>query len=70
MSWAGVMVSPADCAEHLVYALLRKDLKQYNAGGASFVDNRGDPVKGKIVASEEQRKRVWEHTQELLQAGI
>lgn len=58
---------PKVCAEHLLYAFLAEDTKPYKTGGASFTDNKGDPVKGKVVATQEQQDKVWQHTLQILQ---
>ena len=58
---------PKVCAEHLLYAFLAEDTKPYQVGGAAFTDNKGDPVKGKTVATPEQQEKVWQHTLQILQ---
>lgn len=58
---------PKVCAEHLLYAFLAEDTKPYEAGGAAFTDSSGDPVKGKVVATQEQQDKVWQHTLQILQ---
>lgn len=68
LKWA-VAVSPSDCAEYLVHALLNKDTQQYEVGGAAFVNNKGDPVKRKATSTEEQRNNVWEHTESILRGS-
>lgn len=67
---APIMLSmgiPAEqCAEHLVYALLQSDLGSYTTGGASFVDNKGDPITKKAIATEEECRQVMQHTAQVL----
>ena len=61
-------VSASDCAEYLCHALLATDTSAYKQGGAYFCDNKGDPVKGKQVASAEVAEQVWKHTMNLFTA--
>jgi hypothetical protein len=55
-------VSSEQCAEHLVYALLQPDVAAYKTGGACFVNEKGDAVKGKTIATESQQAKIKEHT--------
>lgn len=65
---AALMATSAeDCADYMLHALLVEDVKPYQAGGAYFADNKGDPVKGKTIATQEQQDKVWNHTLQILQ---
>lgn len=37
-------------------------------GNARFIDNHGDDVRGKKLATEEQIEKVWKHTEEIVDA--
>jgi hypothetical protein len=53
--------SATDCAEYMVYNLLRPEHKS----GAHFVDNKGgDASKSQYFGNEEIRRKVWDHAME------
>lgn len=65
---SSLLAIPAkECADYMLYAFLAEDVKPYQTGGACFTDNKGDPVKNKTAATEEQKERVWNHTLQILQ---
>ncbi|KZT07065.1 NAD(P)-binding protein [Laetiporus sulphureus 93-53] len=52
-----VTVSPEDCAEYLLYALLNAE------PGAHRINNKGDDMgKKRYYGSDEARARLWDHT--------
>lgn len=52
----GLSVTPEDCAEYMVYGMLEKDK------GFRYIDEKGEPVPKKKLASEDLVQKVWEHT--------
>jgi hypothetical protein len=55
-------VSPADCAEYMVYNLLRPEYKT----GAHFISNKGDDAtKSQYFGNADVRKAVWDHSMEV-----
>ncbi|PCH35022.1 NAD(P)-binding protein [Wolfiporia cocos MD-104 SS10] len=60
-----ITVSPEDCAEYLLYALLT------GGPGAHRVDNKaGDMGKRRYFGSDEARERLWEHTVEEIRRAL
>jgi hypothetical protein len=52
----------ADCAEYMVYNLLRPEHKV----GAHFVDSKGnDATKSQYFGNEDVGKKVWDHAVEV-----
>jgi hypothetical protein len=51
-------VSAEDCAEYMIFNMLRKEHKT----GAYFVTNKGDhATKSRYYGNEDVRKKVWAH---------
>ncbi|CDO75656.1 hypothetical protein BN946_scf184941.g9 [Trametes cinnabarina] len=60
-----VSVSPEDCAEYMLYALL------HSGDGFHRKTSQGDDMgKTRWYGTEEERKRVWEHTEEEIQRAL
>jgi hypothetical protein len=54
--------SPADCAEYMLYNLLRPEHKV----GAYFIDNKANgATKSQYFGNEDVRKKVWDHAVEV-----
>lgn len=58
-----LMWTPADCAENMMYALLKPE---FSAGGYWF-GRKGDQTTPGSYITEEVIKKVWEHTVEVAQ---
>ena len=55
-------VSAADCAEYMVYNLLRPEHRT----GAYYINNKGDDAtKSQYHGNEDVRKKVWDHAVEV-----
>ncbi|PCH43600.1 NAD(P)-binding protein [Wolfiporia cocos MD-104 SS10] len=60
-----ISVSPEQCAEHMLYALLA------GSAGASRRDNKGDDIgKKNYWGTEEARKRLWDHTADEISRAV
>ena len=60
-------VSPTDCAEYLWHGVYTSSTKP----GAFRVGSCGeDLAKKNYYGDDEQRKRVWEHTEEVVEAAL
>jgi hypothetical protein len=55
-------VSPQDCAEYMFNAMTRPE----SGKGSFYVDERANDIKGKKEAGEEQRNKVWNHVNEVV----
>lgn len=62
-----VAIPPEECADYMLHAFLAEDVKPYRTGGACFADSKGNPVKNKTPASEDEKEKVWNHTLQIVQ---
>ncbi|KAI0645565.1 hypothetical protein C8Q79DRAFT_1070870 [Trametes meyenii] len=60
-----ISVSPEDCAEHILYGLLQ------SGPGVSRRNRNGDDIgKERFYGTEEEKKAVWEHTEDEIERAL
>lgn len=59
----GFGITPEDCAEYMVYGMLGTDK------GFRYIDEKGEPVTKKKLASEDMVQKVWEHTLSMISSS-
>jgi len=69
--WGAKAVSPfgtsiADCGQYMTYGLLRKE----HAKGWFLLDSHGNPYKPLKAQTADMRKKVWEHTEKLVESAL
>jgi len=65
-AWAPFATSVADAGEFMSYGLLNKEY----AKGFFLLDSNGKPQKPLKAQTEDMRKKVWEHTEQLVSSAL